>query len=644
MNSNDLIYPTGKRWEIFKPTEVGNTSRFFPIQRQVTVVGVGVSGDDYITFEVATVSPGQMGRVCGCFITPDIEGVISSLTELQCPTCVSDEPQVVRLTARNPVVIIDAPQDSVIRAVYHGDGVDQNLVTVYAQESNTQDLTDSMRGCPPVCCEDLPQTWEATGTYRCTGGAGQPDNEPGTEAGENYEELQLSNCGNYRWVVAGPQIWEDTGLRRCDITGYSSQETNQCGNVRWTTLEAAVWTDTGQRRCTVNGYEAQEQNQCGALRWTVLEAAVWNDTGETRCNGADVEKQQVNQCGTIRWEVTGAVTWSDTGATRCGETTAEKQQINDCGGLRWVDDGPLVWTANGTTRCAEDGLSYENQEVDQCGNIRWVAGGAPTWVPTGATRCNLGTGNVEHFETNPCGGSRWVVDGTITWTEDGTTRCIGGNFERREVNDCGGIRWVIDSAITWTQTGLTDCIGGFISNQEENQCGNTRWVATAEACATPPATTIPSGADTPASTEDCEIPSSFYGVPDALLGAPEGWINVDGNVIPHYGICECCDLVEAVRAAASPPTTKDCILPMRTYGGEENLLARPTGFICYLGYVLPVYAFDNCETPNPPTAADNNCLVPIGMIGRRDALMGEPLGFVSLQGYQVPFFATQACG
>lgn len=581
---------SGAPLEIFNPASGSDESLSFKIVNQVTITAIGLLEDDYITFEAIQTSPAERDKLCGCYIIPGTPGQVMGIIELQCPTCESDTPQVVRLTTRNPVVILDAPQTGLLRAIYHGDGVAMHLVTAWVQETDTQDLTDSMRGCPPVCCEDEPQTWDDTGERRCFEG--------------NYEMREISNCGNYRWTVIEAFVWVDTGQTRCDVGGVERQQQNQCGEIRWDVTEASVWVDTGNTRCVDGQPEKQQINQCGFLQWIDDGSAVWVPTGATRCNGGNVEAQEESACG-FRWVVTGAVTWTDTGVRRCTAGAPERQEINDCGQLRWVSDGAIAWT------------------------------------PTGATRCE--SGNVEQFEENQCGDTRWSIVGPVTWTADGTTRCLGGNYQAREVDNCGNFRWTTIEAIAWTPTGLSECIGGVITIQEENQCGNLRWTPTEESCVAPPVT-IPLGAMPPTPTDDCEIPATLYGVPDALLGAPEGWLDISSSIVPYYGIVPCCEINTDIRPAAAPATTKDCILPMLTYGGEEALLGRPLGFINYFGYLLPYYGVAVCGTLASPAAADTACVIPVGMIGRRDAIMGQPQGWVDIGGYAVPFYAVQGCG
>jgi hypothetical protein len=496
-------------------------SPVFEVKNQVTVVAVGLQPDDYITFEVISVIAGVRSTVCGCRVNPATDSAIGGVTELQCPTCVSDTQQLVRLTNRNPVVIIDNPQNAMLRAIYHGDGIDMHTVTVWAVETDSQDLTDSMRGCPPVCCEDEEQTWEQTGEYRCT------------DAG--YEAQEVSNCQNLRWVV----------------------------------VSALTWVATGVTRCVDDSIEQQEVNQCGGLRWVA---------------GDDVGG------------------WEATGATRCVDGNVEQQESSTCG-IRWTVVGPETWTQTGQYRCV--GVDYQAQEVNECGNLRWTTIAVVAWVATGATRCT------------------------------------GGNFERQESNQCGALRWTVVEAVAWTETGMVQCIGGFDNNQETNQCGDVRWTPTATPCGDSEGAlyVMPPAAVPAEAIDDTAIATDIYGIRNALLGAPEGFIDIGGNAIPFFDVQLCCNLPTVNPLPANIETdTFDISLPVLTYGTQATTLGRPWGWINYLGYVLPYYGYGDCA-PSTTSGTD----LPTNLLGRRDALMGEPDGFVVISGYHVPYYTQPAC-
>jgi hypothetical protein len=261
---------------LFNSSSVATDSPTFmvPVGGQYTIVAVGMQPGDYITFEVIEVAAGSRSTVCGCRISGMGDAVVLNVQQLMCPTCESDTPQPVRLTERNPVVVLDSPQGVLLRAIYHGDGVPMGTVTVWWTATEVQDLTELMRGCPPVCCEDEEQTWTETGEQRCTG--------------ENIERRELSNCGNYRWVDTGTAVeWLPSGAIICSRTDNTTllEEFNQCGERRLVPGPEQEWVSNCCHECVDFTCRRSEVNQCGFVRWV--------DTGEP--------------CGESRHSVTSVV-------------------------------------------------------------------------------------------------------------------------------------------------------------------------------------------------------------------------------------------------------------------------------------------------------------------------------------------------
>ena len=502
---------------LFDHTSIGPHSAVFDIPSQVTITAFGLQPDDYITFEALQLTPGARAFACGCVLTPAQEALIADTQQLQCPSCDSATLRPVRLTPSNPVVVLDSPQGISLRAVYHGTGLDLRSVRVIALPSDTQDLTDAMRGCPPVCCEDEPETWIANGLHRCTA-AGQ------------VELQETSNCGNTRWVECGPVEWVPTGVERCGETAYYQEERNQCGHLRWAEVEAIAWTDTGMQRCGAENIEVQQVNQCGRLRWTAGPALAWEDTGEIRCTAVGVEHRQTNQCGAARWFSAAAIAWTptgqvncqqdqlyreernqcgetrwadtgapcvpacvpdwqNTGETRCTATNIEARQLDGCGNEQWHDTGvAVVWSPNGPTECGPEGTLLQPQ-INQCGGTRMFDTGTtcstpcvPNWQNTGVTRCT--NVNVENQQNDGCGNTRWFDTGVpVAWTNNGATICGGGGtLLQPQINPCGGTRWhdtgtsCVDPCVpTWVNTGTTRCTGTNVEAYQEDGCGNTRW-------------------------------------------------------------------------------------------------------------------------------------------------------------------------
>lgn len=433
---------------LFNHTSANLDSPVFELDTQRTVVGIGLQPGDYITFEVITVAPAARAKICGCRISAAGAAVVDGVQELLCPGCESEdgEPVPVKLTAANPVVILDSPQGSLIRAMYYGTGVGLRTVTVWTTTSNAGSLTNEMRGCIPLCCVD--DTWAPTGLHRCN------ENEGVVEVEE------ISNCGNKRWTQCGDIIWTPTGATLCTDNG---------GEGGYCALDIDGFNDGP-------GYYAEVRNQCGVTRWEFVcgpySGSYYAETGLIRCqldNGdggegglsGTVYEQVVNPCGHVSWRERGAMTFTETGNTRC--------DING-------DDG-----GEGDT----DG-TYENEVRDDCGNLHWQPGGNLAWTATGNFQCVNGYVHIEE-RSEPCGLLRMNTQGNtvpVTWTATGATRCTATAFERAEIDNCGNTRWVFQAPLAWAPTGNYDCRSGINWRQEANQCGDIRWVNTGEACGT----------------------------------------------------------------------------------------------------------------------------------------------------------------
>lgn len=312
-----------KQIVLFDKNSLAPESDVFVFDKQVTITALGIQGDDYITFERVELQSGKFPSVCGCVIIEASKPSIIGVAQLNCPTCEESEaPQPVRLTADNSIVVLDYPQGSALRAVYHGGGLATGEVYVTARESNTTNLTVELRGCPRGTI------WEDTGAVRCTD--------------TMVQRQQVNSCGNFRWMDAYPVTWVETGLQDCTGAFISRQQVNDCGRLRWvTTTEPVDWEDTGGLRCGVQFVERQQTNQCGGVRWEAsTEIVEWTDTGLSRCGVEFVQRQQTNQCNRLRWvDTIEVVAWVDKCQVRCNEGVEEMLQENQCGQLRWQATG-----------------------------------------------------------------------------------------------------------------------------------------------------------------------------------------------------------------------------------------------------------------------------------------------------------------
>lgn len=419
---------------LFNAHSVANDSPVFRLDNQTTITAVGLGPGDAVLFEVIYLSSVSPIPECPCRLSELPSAVIDGVEPLVCPTCETQTAQRVRLTQRNNVVVLDNPERALIRAIFVGDGL--GTARVWAQPgTHTQDLTDSLRGCLPVCCEDEEQTWQENGNQRCNLDT------------DELERQFISNCGNLEWRTVGPLNWQDTGELDCnaDQTTTQKRQVNDCGDSRWVEGPAQDWRDNGQSRCkqgSQTAMEKQQVNQCGETRWVDDPAStqVWEDAGEIRCvpgSQTDTEKKQINQCGDVRWVAGPTQVWRDTGEYRCTSITAtnpvyilEVLAQNQCGDLIWAEGVEAPWTDTGNTRPGPSG--YEKEQRTKCGDTRWIADTSDvTWTDTGAERCKDGV--VQLQQVNQYGHLQWV---------DTTRNCVSPEyFASLPLPGCGGLAY-----------------------------------------------------------------------------------------------------------------------------------------------------------------------------------------------------------
>lgn len=442
----------------------------FIVEDQVTIHAINLHPEDVITFEVIYLKSGTMPEACGCYIHPGEMPATIGSTPLLCDECNEDgSKSLVRLTAHNPVVILDSPQGVIMRAVYEGEGIGESTVWAVSG-TETQDLTDAMRGCPTTCCVPDPDSWKLTGNRFCNAETGM------------VEDQYINNCGTTEWRDTKEIEWIPTGQKTC-----AQDWDHEVGEPGTTTV--------------------QEVNDCGETRWVEGEPQRWTATGATRCleDGETIELQIVNDCGDLDWIPEAIQHWVPTGQFKCNRDwdlandepgTTSVQEVNQCGYLRWVEGDAQRWTATGVTRCPSGNEEdRELQMVNDCGQIDWIVEADQTWVRTGKFRCNddyeieedilVSPGTKEHEEINQCGYIRWVDAEPQHWAQTGEQRCIPGSEDEtidKIVNDCGVIEWVQGPAQEWTDTGVTRCEDQLVQRQQINQCGLTRWVDTEEHC------------------------------------------------------------------------------------------------------------------------------------------------------------------
>lgn len=439
---------------LFDHTSLNNDSPVFQLDGQHTVVAVGMQPDDVITFEVITIAEAARDKICGCRIVGGLTASVEGMQQLLCPTCESEDLRPVTLTAKNPVVVLDAPHNSFLRAIYNGTGIGLQSVNAWVTKSATTDLTDAMRGCPPVCCEDEEETWSPSGLHRCNANT------------DRVEIEEISNCGNKRWVECGTVQWLPTGNSFCTDAATNLQDGGEGGEGMPACEVDLIGFDDGP------GYYVEQRNQCGQTRWRLVcesgDPGYYTETGAITCrlNEGDNEylsgsvfEQVVNPCGRISWRYLRPMTFTETGNVRC--------EYEPEGG-----EGPG----------SGDG-SYYKEVRDDCGNLHWQPGGNLAWTATGNSRCAAGFIEIEE-RSQPCGYLRWTTTTPVTWVATGATRCTSTAFEREERDNCGNLRWVFAEALNWLPTGNYDCRSNVNWREERNECGTLRWINTGAVCGT----------------------------------------------------------------------------------------------------------------------------------------------------------------
>lgn len=505
------------------------SQRYFTVQGQTTIVGVGLQDDDEITFEILRFDHTvNLGDDCFCLPNHPQLPPLMGVQPLMCPACQDcesdrDDTQLVRLTARNPVVILDYPAGPLLRARYTGTGLGSAMVWLWQdglkklgslEDYATKDLTPELRGCPPKCCEVT--EWRPTGDHMCDADL------------DAYMREEISNCCTYRWVVEAPILWVDTGDERCyDMTleddggtavvQFTKQvkQTNQCHAVRWIDLDGQVFKAdfTGNVACGPEDSDtytvrAEFRDSCGNTEWFELDNAQllqltgmeanWTDTGQTKCTGFSQTqdaatftriKEQVNLCGRSRW-INHLTDSADTPpVAEPAQPTGEIECVNPSPDCEWPDS-----------------YLVRVQFKDACGNVisfqydfadasQYATGQA--WCETGNVACDNFREeggelvyDVYDEQVNQCGNTRRVQrDTPVAMRSTGIFKTDPANpaaLLEKFVSICGDVRWATsEDEQEWVPTGEERCVEGIVQLKEQTQGGHVRWFETERQCVSP---------------------------------------------------------------------------------------------------------------------------------------------------------------
>lgn len=455
---------------LFDHNSIDNYSRTFYLDNQMTIYATGLTGNDQIRFELIRVGDGDPAKRAGCNFSELVAAGVEGIQDLQCPDCeVGGAIKLVRLTPKNPFIVLDFPKESLLRAVYEPeDPTDNSLGTMSVWAVNNRypvtDLTSAMRGCEPTCCEEWPlEDWLPSEEWRCNL---ETDME---------ERKYYGHChGYYDWRDEQPILWEETGATRCNLETHEVevQEVNRCGNLRWVPHETETcgWIPTYELPCGGLAFRPEDDRDpeatveidgCGGdtvayIYPTPTPHATKAITGCESCEDgqevigyafpdgrADCDPCQGNPGD---WVPTGKREYA--GDFEPNQYYVKRQMINGCGHYDWIDAGLAEWQDTGATRCVESDI--ERQQATEFGQTRWVFDHTATWADTGITRCSITNDeDIENEQVSECGAKRWVADaeGAIQlWVETGVQRCADHVVEQQEVNQCGRLRWTPSDA------------------------------------------------------------------------------------------------------------------------------------------------------------------------------------------------------
>jgi hypothetical protein len=142
--------------DLFNSASIGAASlNHFTINSQITVVGFGLAVGESITFEMVAFDVPARAEMCDpCNVPSAAMPEALAWQPLMCCGDCNGYAGPMKLTSANPVVVLSAPTNIRIRAVYNGFafGGAPLAATVYAYESNIGSILPSMQGCcpPPV--------------------------------------------------------------------------------------------------------------------------------------------------------------------------------------------------------------------------------------------------------------------------------------------------------------------------------------------------------------------------------------------------------------------------------------------------------------------------------------------------------------
>lgn len=128
------------RINLFWPGHVAPESDTFviPYGKQMTLTAIGLQPGDEVKVQMVHV-PTLDPDTCAC---PPGNVTLPSVAAYTYLTCCCEP---IKLTADRPVIVLDNPQRMLLRAELTA--ADTDGIWVWAAETDTRNVTDSMRGC-----------------------------------------------------------------------------------------------------------------------------------------------------------------------------------------------------------------------------------------------------------------------------------------------------------------------------------------------------------------------------------------------------------------------------------------------------------------------------------------------------------------
>jgi hypothetical protein len=223
--------------QLFNALSVSPVSAAFRVRDQTTVTAIGLSGTDRIRFELVeltemAVSNALMDPCCDdtCFpappaaqLVPTASSPLTCCSGCDCTDGVENQQRPRLILPDSPFIIIDAPQNVWIRAIYEGTNLG-GFIANY-EDTTTKNVTDIMRGCCPLDCPPLVLATAVNGLDAITTTivSGGPATVTVSGAGVGGVQYEQTGTGPFTFSGLVPSsAYSVVGVSHC-----GAQDTNQ---------------------------------------------------------------------------------------------------------------------------------------------------------------------------------------------------------------------------------------------------------------------------------------------------------------------------------------------------------------------------------------------------------------------------------